>query len=705
MRISRYLLRGSMVIMLIVAVLATIGFFSDNSIFYMLSSWFLLAGFVSLLLVLRHGYRRVLTQTSTVLEGLSRYDDALGKGFKRLGGQLEQLELGSTRLDERTQHLAEGDKRLEARLVKQENNIRETVAKEIEKVQAQQKSHEGESLAISRSMNYDPEAHRNKALITFSYDDGRRNNYEVALPVQEKYAISASLAMKATGALGPCYWKEYMNPREIADANARGVDIASHGLMHRRKFTEMDDEELDYELEQSKKILESLISKDNAVEALCVPFSASNVEIREKAAKTYSFIRGFGRRLNDPFSDDPYVASYGFKKDTTFDEAKTIIDRAVREKKWVVLMFHGVVDAASAKRTYDISKSLLERILDYVNSIGEEHILPVNFADVVKLRQDKHRTKFYKPTIENRGAYKLAESPGFLITYHKNEKPTDKVGISFGGLPSKRTSTGFGSSFILKQGFDHIFVAQQEGSQYQELSVEDFVQAVEPYIIGKNVFTYGSSLGAYAALYYGGSIDAAIISSAPKNSAHPYMLKKRFSQIDFKHKTKLEDVPKSLRQPIVLFDPHRSEDKKIIQNWIKPAYPNARFLEFPFAGHTVLNTMQKSGVLKPFVTSYIDNGEIIPVALQQEGSYIWHAEKGRKLWSESRVTESKEQFKISLEIAHNNEAAAGLVRVYLSENQPYLAQELVEKHLKETGGYKGIPLSLRQRIKKHLTSN
>src|SRR5690625_7564865 len=99
--------------------------------------------------------------------------------------------------------------------------------------------------------------------------------------------------------------------------------------------------------------------------------------------------------------------------------------------------------------------------------------------------------------------------------------------------------------------------------------------------------------------------------------------------------------------------------------------------------------MQKSGVLKPFVTSYIDNGEIIPVALQQEGSYIWHAEKGRKVWSGSRVTETKEQFKISLEIAHNNEAAAGLVRVYLSENQQYLVQERVEKHPTETGGCQG----------------
>ncbi len=93
------------------------------------------------------------------------------------------------------------------------------------------------------------------AYITFSYDDGLKNNYHLALPLHDKYDIPASLAIIANRAVNPEFWDKYMSPREIVDADARGHEIVSHGVYHHTKYTELTHEELEDELSHSKKIL------------------------------------------------------------------------------------------------------------------------------------------------------------------------------------------------------------------------------------------------------------------------------------------------------------------------------------------------------------------------------------------------------------------------------------------------------------------
>lgn len=543
---------------------------------------------------------------------------------------------------------------------------------------------------------------RNRALITLSYDDGRRNNYEIALPLHEEYGICASFAIIANRAVKPEYWDRFMSPSQIVDANRRGVEITSHGVMHEKKFTELDDEVLNFELRESKRILEGFVADNQEVDTLCIPFSATNEIVLKQAYKNYSLVRGLKWRLNEPFDDTGFVASHALVNTTKFSEIKQKIDQAVREKKWLVLMLHGVVEGERADGLYDITKDLLRQILAYVDKLGATKIKPVTFGQISQLRKVGPPAKrIYNPGIAQSGAYTLADAPGYLITYHKNSIPNKKVVISFGGLPSGKTPTGFGSNFIQKLGYDHIYVAQAPGSQYQDLPLSDFVEAVEPHLKDKEVFTYGSSLGAYAAIYYGGAINASIIASAPKNSAHPTMLKKRFSHIEFKHK-ELVHEPKAQTPPLILYDPLRSEETQFIQKWALPAYPNAYLIKAPYAGHLVLQAMQESGTLKDFITSYIEDQRIRPLRLKKEGSYTWHREKGHKLRSQRHLTEAKEHYRKSIEIRQTGEAVAGLARILLRESQARAASDLVENYFVETGGYHDVPLALRKEIEQKL---
>ena len=103
----------------------------------------------------------------------------------------------------------------------------------------------------------------------------------------------------------------------------------------------------------------------------------------------------------------------------------------------------------------------------------------------------------------------LASTSNYKITAYTTGN-SHKCIITFGEIDSKLDETGFASKLVMSEGYDHIYVAQKIHTQYQFLSDKNFFNIIKNIITNKEVFTYGSSLGAYCALYYGGVINANI---------------------------------------------------------------------------------------------------------------------------------------------------------------------------------------------------
>ncbi len=141
-------------------------------------------------------------------------------------------------------------------------------------------------------------------------------------------------------------------------------------------------------------------------------------------------------------------------------------------------------------------------------------------------------------------AVTLAQDRDFRITLHRADPSGDDrpIVVTFGGQPSDLTATGFGTAFLLGQGFDTVYVAQRHGTQYQGLSRERFVEGVAPVIAGRDVVTYGASLGGYAALYYGGAIDARIIAASPMLPAWRPLRNRAYADLEVTH-GELRDGP------------------------------------------------------------------------------------------------------------------------------------------------------------------
>lgn len=533
--------------------------------------------------------------------------------------------------------------------------------------------------------------YKGQALITFTYDDGRRNNYETALPLHEEFGIPAVFAIIADRMQSPEFADRYMTGFEVADASRRGVEIASHSLTHTERLIDVDNATLRRELHRSKEMLSPLVPRDAEVTSFCVPFSKADSRVTDAASSLYRFVRIDGKKLNDVSGDSALVSSHPVRNDTTIEEIKVWIDRAVREKRWLVLMFHGIVPNAGSLARYDAEATTLSAILEYVRELSVEELLPVNFAQAASVRAGSRGRRAASAFVGARPSQTvLADAPGHLITYHRNSAPTDKLIISFGGLPSKKTATGFGSKFSLNQGWDHIFVAQEAMTQYQQLSIAEFQDAVSLIASEYDVFTYGSSLGAYAALYYGGSVNARIISAAPKNSAHPLVLQKRFAHLGFHHQ-ELKDVPRSVHQPVVLFDPHRRDEARFIQKLVVPAYPDLHLVELPYAGHTVLETMKQMGSLKPFIEAYVERHELIDVAVEEGGLSVFPAERGRAAFGARDYERALSLFRQSLELGFNAEAGAGEIKSLLRLGHVEGARSAAREYAERNGSLRGIP--------------
>lgn len=518
--------------------------------------------------------------------------------------------------------------------------------------------------------------YRGQAVVAVTYDDGRSNNYSLALPLHEKWGVTATFAIIAGRVLNPAEWRRFMTPWQVADASRRGVEIASHGYLHKRPFTDLGEDELALELQQSRRVLEGIVPS-GCVQSLCVPYSRTDSRVLEAAFAHYKVVRVRKDKYGVSRSAGVLVTSFGIQKSTTIDEIRMLLERAISERLVVTLMLHGVEEADQAVGDYNVTAAWLDGVLGLIAGYGEDRILPVSLSDLARIEAasgdataavSKDRAgKVKAPSSALQKGVVLKEHDDFMLTYYEGTERPEKLVISFGGLPSRKTKSGFGTGFIRSQGWSHVFVAQRELSQYQGLSIEEFRSVLDTVMDGRDVYTYGSSLGGYCAIYYGGCVDAQIISAAPKNSAHPSMRKARFSHVDFVHH-EIRDVPRSGKPPVVVYDPYRREETDFIENLVAPAYPDVRHVRLPFAGHTVLNTMLQSGVLKNFICALIDRDELIQPEIMKEGSSIWHAEVGRHLLGEGDLNRARSELDISVRIEPGK------------ENTKYLFQALQKLH-------------------------
>ena len=131
-----------------------------------------------------------------------------------------------------------------------------------------------------------------KSAVAIVFDDAFESVRDNALPVLERYGLTATIAVPA-GLMGKSLnWATgidcedngeiVLDEEDIARINRRGYEIISHAVSH-RNLTKIDRAELKTELRESKRILEQTLGHE--VDGITYPYGAYNEIVCEAAAK------------------------------------------------------------------------------------------------------------------------------------------------------------------------------------------------------------------------------------------------------------------------------------------------------------------------------------------------------------------------------------------------------------------------------------
>ncbi|MBE9604971.1 hypothetical protein IAI18_08840 [Acetobacteraceae bacterium H6797] len=161
---------------------------------------------------------------------------------------------------------------------------------------------------------------------------------------------------------------------------------------------------------------------------------------------------------------------------------------------------------------------------------------------------------------------------------------------------------GFGQQFLTRIGLCTIAVKKRRENWYQDLSPEELAAATaEIRARFPRCYTYGASMGAYAALFFASALDARALAISPRISIDP-----RFRPTDDAHlpdiaviHPPLPEVAQPKARHVIVFDPHDKADLHYVQTEVKPAFPEAHLIEFPFSGHPSALALMETQQLKP----------------------------------------------------------------------------------------------------------
>lgn len=229
--------------------------------------------------------------------------------------------------------------------------------------------------------------------VSYTFDDGLRNQYLIAVPIMEKLQIpgtffiipgqvSATLQeaeAKEPGAWGGVTWEE------IRTLVAKGFEIGNHGYSHKNLVTQVKElEELEYEIENSA----NMIRKETGIfpVSFCYPYNSFNEQVEKIVEKRHITVRtsqqGIGAR------------------DTTTENINQWVDKLINQRKWGVAMIHGLADGFDPLRP-DVFESHLTYVkkhekdlwIDTFGSIGR-YIRQRDAAIIKDVKIDSNSVSF-----------------------------------------------------------------------------------------------------------------------------------------------------------------------------------------------------------------------------------------------------------------------------------------------------------------------
>lgn len=202
----------------------------------------------------------------------------------------------------------------------------------------------------------------------------------------------------------------------------------------------------------------------------------------------------------------------------------------------------------------------------------------------------------------------LHEDADILLEWATRSPPSTTLAVTFDPIMVGLAQPAFAVDFLHRAGVDTLAVRKKHEHFYQPLSRERFAQLCAPVLqrYGRRV-AYGSSLGAYAALYFCQHGFDAVIASSPRVSAHPRFGAEHWQQrITFLHEAFDPQHP-ATSGAVVFYDPQDEQDRHLVDEELRPAWPRAEFRAVPYAGHPANQFLAEIGFIAPYIRAVVQD--------------------------------------------------------------------------------------------------
>lgn len=198
-----------------------------------------------------------------------------------------------------------------------------------------------------------------EACLSLTFDDMLESHYTTVYPLLREKNFGATFFIFANITEDPDKLnRKLMNREQIQELADIGFEIGSHTLTH-PILTELNEEQIEKEIKESKKILEENYNID--VYSIAFPYSQYDSKVIEIAKKYYIN----GRTIYNIKPEGFLINSLALKEDTSSKIICEYINYAEKENLWLVLIFHDIIETP---KKWDISSQNFKEILECVEN-------------------------------------------------------------------------------------------------------------------------------------------------------------------------------------------------------------------------------------------------------------------------------------------------------------------------------------------------
>lgn len=174
------------------------------------------------------------------------------------------------------------------------------------------------------------------SMVSFILDDGDHKDLELI-----RYIFAPRQQVGTLALIGNLVGKQhYSNIEEIRALLHAGWEVASHSLNHRNQV-DLDAAALRASMANSQQMLETM---GFSAATFVYPYGGHNAQVREQAAQYYHAAFAGGYKLNDRHSNPFALQRFNISAKHNYNDYQRILERAIREKKWLVWAVHPAYD-------------------------------------------------------------------------------------------------------------------------------------------------------------------------------------------------------------------------------------------------------------------------------------------------------------------------------------------------------------------------